>query len=126
MRSVDEWVGANDDTPVPPRVRLRVFERKGGLCHRCTRKIKPGESWTCEHLIAICNGGANRETNLDLTCGWCLPEKNAEDVAIKSEVARVRKRHLGIRKKSRMPGSRDSPYKLKIGGGVELRQPRRK
>ena len=29
-RSVAEWVGATPDTPVPPRVRLRVFERDEG------------------------------------------------------------------------------------------------
>lgn len=97
-RSVEEWIGATPDTPVPPRVRLRVFEAKHGRCHRCTRNIAAGEAWTCEHMIAIINGGENRERNLDVTCSWCLPAKNAEDVAEKSKVARVRRRHAGIKK----------------------------
>lgn len=98
MRSVPEWIGATDDTPVPDRVRTRVFIAKGGRCHSCKRKITAGESWTCEHVLALINGGENRESNLDLTCDWCLPEKNATDVAIKSKNYRVRKRHIGIKK----------------------------
>lgn len=105
MRSVGEWIGKTDDTPVPPRVRVRVFEAKGGRCHRCTRKIPAGQQWTCEHLKALINGGENRESNLDVTCDWCLPVKNAEDVAEKSKVYKRRKSHLGVKKKRRtIPG----------------------
>ncbi|MEP0323253.1 HNH endonuclease [Bauldia litoralis] len=103
-RSVSEWIGATDDTAIPPRVRLRVFDAKGGKCHSCGRKIAAGERWTCEHLIALINGGENRESNLDITCDWCLPSKNAADVAEKSKVASLRKSHLGI--KERKPGFR--------------------
>lgn len=97
-RSVPEWKGDNPDTAIPDRVRLRVFDAKGGRCHRCTRKIRAGEHWTLEHVKALINGGENREANLDLTCDWCLPEKNAEDVAEKSEINRIRRKHLGIDK----------------------------
>lgn len=100
-RSVDEWVGKSDDEDVPTRVRLRVWDRKGGRCHRCGRKIGVGDSWTCEHLVALINGGANRESNLDITCDWCLPEKNAEDVAEKSRVYRIRAKHVGAVEKSK-------------------------
>lgn len=98
-RSVPEWIGATPDTTAPPRVRLRVFERADGCCHRCARKINAGERWTLEHLKALVNGGENRESNLDVTCDWCLPEKNAEDVAEKSRVRRKRSKHVGVEKK---------------------------
>lgn len=101
-RSVPSWQGKTDDTPAPPRVRLRVFEAHGGKCHRCDRKIRPGEGWTLEHVIALINGGRNAEDNLDVTCDWCLPAKNAEDVAEKAAVYAVRSKHVLPRQPSRM------------------------
>lgn len=100
-RSVPEWCGKTDDTQAPPRVRLRVFTRCEGRCHRCGRKIGPADAWTLEHLTAIILGGQNRESNLGLTCAWCLPVKNSEDQAAKSKLAKIGKRHLSIKKPSR-------------------------
>lgn len=123
-RSVQEWIGATPDTAIPPRVRVRVFDAKGGRCHKCTREIPPAEAWTCEHLIAIINGGPNRESNLDVTCGWCLPEKNAADVAEKASVYAKRAKHLGVKKSSRpMPGSRASGLRKRFDGTVVRRTP---
>ena len=102
-RSVPEWIGKTDNTPVPDRVRIRVFDAKEGKCHSCGRKIRAGERWTCEHLVAIINGGANAERNLGLTCSLCLPAKNAADVAEKSKVADIRKKYLLPKPKSRFP-----------------------
>lgn len=96
-RSVPLWVGKTDDTAAPPRVRLRVWDRCEGKCGQCGRKIRPGEGWTLEHLIALINGGKNAEDNLGVTCDWCLPAKNAADVAVKAKTAAVRAKHLGIR-----------------------------
>ena len=118
MRTLPEWIGKTPDTQPPPRVRLRVFEAKGGKCHRCTRKIRPGESWTCEHIVAICNGGANMESNLGLTCTWCLPLKNAQDLSEKAKVYRSKKRHRGLKKKSRFACARSAKWKKKISGEV--------
>lgn len=121
-RSTEEWIGRSDDSQIPPRVRLRVWERFEGKCHKCQRKINAGETWTCEHLKALINGGSNRETNLGITCNWCLPGKNAEDVAEKSKTYKRRSKHLGLaKKKSRWPTGKDTPWKSKIGGGVERR-----
>ena len=97
VRSVPEWIGKDDDEPVPARVRLRVFDDKHGRCHRCGRKVGVGgrHDWTLEHMRALINGGKNAESNLDLTCSWCLPEKNAEDVNEKSRVYSLRSKHVG-------------------------------
>lgn len=93
-RSVPEWVGRTPDTPIPPRVRLRVWDREGGRCHRCQRKIPAGDAWIIEHRIAIINGGANAEQNLCLSCSWCKPVKDAEDVAAKAKTYAVRAKHV--------------------------------
>lgn len=117
-RTLPEWIGKTPDTAPPPRVRVRVFEAKGGRCHRCTRKIGPGDKWTLEHVNALINGGENRESNLDITCEWCLPGKNAEDVREKSIVARKKAKHIGAKKPKR-PWSK---YRKRMDGTVELRK----
>jgi 5-methylcytosine-specific restriction endonuclease McrA len=121
-RSVPEWIGKTDDDPVPPRVRLRVFLKAGGVCCECGIKIV-GRRWVCDHRKAIVNGGENRERNLGPIHEACDKTKTAADVAEKKINNRVQMKHLGIRKrKSRpMPGSRDSAFKHKIGGGWERR-----
>jgi 5-methylcytosine-specific restriction enzyme A len=101
-RAVAEWIGRTDDTPAPPRVRLRVWDACEGKCHRCRRNIPTGDAWILEHLIALINGGENRERNLCLTCSWCKPIKDAEDVAEKSKTAAVRAAHILPREPSRM------------------------
>lgn len=120
-RSVPEWIGTSDDQRAPPRVRVRVFERCQGACGQCGRKIRAGESWTLEHLKALVNGGANRESNLGVTCRNCLPAKNAADVAEKSLIARKRSKHLGIKPKSSrpIPGSKASGIRKRMNGQVE-------
>ena len=90
-RSVPEWIGKTDDTPVSPRVRLRVLERFGRRCDPaggCGWPIRPGDAWTCDHLQAIVNGGANRENNLHPLCSWCEPPKTRSDVKLKSDAYR--------------------------------------
>lgn len=119
MRSIPEWIGASDDTPIPPRVRLRVFDRDGGCCQcGCTRKIAAGENWETDHTVAIINGGENRELNLRTLLDEHHATKTKDDVREKSEVYQKRTRHLGIKRKSRMPGGRDSNIKIKMDGSV--------
>lgn len=122
MRSVEEWIGKTDDEPVPPRVRLRVFERFDGICRECSLKIR-GRRWICDHRIALINGGENRENNLGPIHEACDKIKTAADVATKSKNNRVKAKHLGINKRKGppMPGSRASSWKRKIGGSWERR-----
>lgn len=95
-RSVPEWRGASDDTAPPPRVKARVFLAHDGVCHLSGRKIRPGDVWQCDHVVAIINGGENRESNLAPALAEAHREKTAEDVAIKSKTARIRAKHLGL------------------------------
>lgn len=94
-RSVEEWIGKTDDTPVPLRVRVRVFERYEGRCYLSGRKIRGGEAWQIEHVIAIINGGQNREGNLAPALKAPHREKTDADLKIKTKIARVRAKHLG-------------------------------
>lgn len=97
-RSVPEWIGKSDDSPVPDRVRLRIFDRCGGCCHISGRRIRAGEAWDLDHIVALVNGGLHREYNLAPALIDPHREKTKEDVAEKSRVARKRKSHLGLKK----------------------------
>ena len=105
-RSVQEWFGKTPDTPVPPRVKIRVFDAFEGRCHWSGRKIFAGDKWDVDHVQALINGGENRESNLaPILRDRMHKQKTDRDVAAKSKVARIRAKHLGVRPKSpfRMP-----------------------
>lgn len=122
-RSVEEWIGKTDDSPVPPRVRLRIFERWNGTCYLSSRPIRAGERWDLDHVIALANGGEHREYNLAPVLVEPHREKTREDVALKSKVYRKKAAFLGIkRKKGRpMPGSKLSGLKKGFDGIVRRR-----
>lgn len=121
-RAVPEWKGKSDDEAVPPRVRLRVYDRAHGRCQKCTRKLQPGH-WDIDHIVAIANGGPNRESNLQALCDDpCHPLKSKQDVTEKSRTYKRRKSHVGIRKsRSPVPGSRASKWRRRMNGTVERR-----
>jgi len=121
MRTVDEWIGASPDAAIPKRVRLRVFERDNGICHISGRKIMPGDAWDLDHIVALINGGEHRESNLAPALRDKHREKTAADVAEKARTARVRAKHLGIKKPSRFACSRTSAFKKKLDGSVVRR-----
>jgi 5-methylcytosine-specific restriction protein A len=121
MRSLPEWHGSTPDAAVPPRVRLRVFERFDGTCMcGCFRKILPGERWELDHVYALINGGKHVESNLCPLLTEHHKRKTKDDVAIKAYHYKRRLAHAGIkRRKSRpMPGSRDSGWKISFGRGA--------
>jgi 5-methylcytosine-specific restriction endonuclease McrA len=101
-RAVPEWIGKTDDTAIPNRIRLRIYGN--GICAKCGRKLRPGH-WDCDHVIALKNGGENRETNLQPLCNSpCHSNKTKQDVAEKSRTYRKRSRHAGIKKRTTFRG----------------------
>src|SRR5882762_9603691 len=118
MRSVPEWHGATDDAKIPDRVKLRVFLKHDGCCSCCGRKIAPSEAWQCDHVVALVNGGEHKESNLQPLLARHHTIKTRTDVRDKSRAYESRKRHYGLRKKSKFACSRDSKWKKKIDGTV--------
>lgn len=94
-RSVDEWIGKTPDTQVPARVRLRVFERHGGVCHISGRKIKAGDAWDLEHVKPLSMGGEHRETNFAPALRDKHREKTAAEAGPRAKADRIRSKHLG-------------------------------
>jgi 5-methylcytosine-specific restriction protein A len=93
-RTVSEWIGKSDDHRAPGSVRDRILKREP-CCHLCSLPIDGTKKWDLDHVVALINGGENRESNLRPAHRKCHVEKTARDVAEKAKVAAVRKKHNG-------------------------------
>lgn len=100
-RALPEWVATHDDQAIPPRVKLRIWERCGGRCAITGKKLMPGDPYEFDHIIALANGGRHAEGNLQLVSSAAHKAKTCADLATKSKTARVRAKHLGIYPASR-------------------------
>jgi 5-methylcytosine-specific restriction protein A len=104
-RSVPEWIAKRDDDAIPPRVKDRIAADAEGRCKTCTRAITGKLRAEFDHMIPLIIGGSHRENNIQLLCHECHAAKTKLDVKLKAKVARVRKHHLGIKKRRRtIPG----------------------
>lgn len=102
-RSTPEWIGKTDETAAPSRVKARIVLAQEGVCAcGCGMKLgAAGEGIEFDHIIALINGGENREANLRALRRPCHAIKTRADVAEKAKVARVRAKHLGLGPKRR-------------------------
>lgn len=99
-RSIPEWVAKNPDQSIPPRVKLRVWERCGGRCALTGKKLMPGDPYDFDHIVALVNGGRHAEDNLQVVSRDAHKVKTREDLDEKSKVYRIRAKHLGLWKSS--------------------------
>ena len=116
-RKVPEWIGKTDDTAIPPRVKLRIFETYDGKCYQTGRKLSAGE-YDFDHVLALCNGGQNREGNLAPIYRPAHREKTKLDVAQKAKDRRVKMKHMGINTKTKGPTLNGRAIKKKLDGSV--------
>lgn len=98
MRTRVLWVANTDDDPIPPRVKLRIFEKFDGRCACCGRKIRAGERWELDHIVALINGGAHEEANLQPLLTEHHKNKTKADIAQKSKSYEKRRKHVGVRR----------------------------
>lgn len=105
-----------------------ALERAESLCEglrtngeRCNGALTIGK-YHFDHIIPDAIGGDNSLSNCAVLCIACHKVKTTKrDIPIIAKAKRGNDKHLGIRKKSRFPGSRDSRLKKKISGEVVLR-----
>ena len=118
-RDVPEWIGAKPDSAIPPRVKLRVWERQDGRCALTGKKIMPGDAWEVDHIVALINGGENREGNLQVVLATAHKVKTRADVDAKVKAVRLKQKHLGMRPPKR--GLSHPTLRRKMNGQVEQR-----
>lgn len=102
-RSVPEWIADHPDQAIPPRVKLRVWERCKGRCALTGKKLRPGDEYDFDHIVALGNGGEHREKNLQVVGRAAHRLKTARDVAQKAKADRIRAKHLGLYPPSKTP-----------------------
>ena len=119
-RELPEWIGRTDDSKVPPRVRQRIFEREGGICHITGQKIAPGDAWQLDHRVPLILGGSHKESNLFPALVEPHKRKTATEMKVKSKIARIAKKHMGIKKEKTFGLSKR--FKRRIDGRVVDRE----
>ena len=118
MRSVPEWIGKTDDTPIPPRVKLRIFEQYRGRCNNCGLSIRGSLLPAFDHIVSLVNAGENRESNIQLLCSACHGTKTATDVHTKSVTYNKRAKRLKLKRRKLIPGSKGSGFRKRMDGTV--------
>lgn len=103
-RAIEEWVGKTPDTPAPARVILRVFLRQSRRCAVTGRTIRPGDSRRVDHIIPLKQGGANKESNLQIILDEPHKEKTAIEADQNAKVERIQKKHYGLKQPSKSWG----------------------
>jgi 5-methylcytosine-specific restriction protein A len=97
-RAVPEWIGANASTPIPKRVKDRIWMREGGRCYLTGRKINAlKDAFQFEHVTPVgLDGSGNRESNIRLALTEPHAAKSKKDNARIDKADRTRQKHLGI------------------------------
>lgn len=78
-------------------MRVRIFDRAGGVCHLCKLPINAtrGEKWHVEHIKPLWEGGSDDETNMAPSHIDCHATKTGEEATPRAKGTRQRARHIG-------------------------------
>ena len=82
----------------PARVKLAAWERAGGRCENCSRKLYPGDMHY-DHAIPDGSGGEPVLDNCAVLCRSCHGAKTRRDMVAVAKGKRVQQRHLGIKRR---------------------------
>jgi 5-methylcytosine-specific restriction protein A len=75
--------------------RVRLFDLHGGACHICNEKIRVGEAWELEHIVAWELTRDDSDGNVKPAHKDCHKTKTAVDVANIRKADRIRAKHIG-------------------------------
>ena len=100
--------------------KLAAWQRDGGRCVHCGKKLGPGDAIEYDHRIRCEIEPDNSLSNCDTLCGPCHSFKTHKvDAPAAAKSRSVRARHVGAASPKRpMQGSRGSKWKKKLSGEV--------
>mgnify|MGYP003385602190 CR=1 FL=1 len=77
-----------------PQRMARIFAARDGRCYRCTKKLRPGDDYDFDHVIALENGGTDDDENIAPCCDGCHTEKTSTDHATAGKGRRRYSKHV--------------------------------
>lgn len=101
--------------------RVKLFEARKGICEHCKGKIMVGEAWDHSHTIPLELGGADDESNWNISHRKCHRHHTASvDVPTIAKAHRREANHIGASAPSRnpIPGGRRTPWKMTFSKGA--------
>lgn len=110
-RAVAEWIGKTPDTPIPPRVKVRILRRQNHKCGITGAPIPPGVTPDYDHTIALINGGQNRESNIRAVLPDPHKVKSKNDVAEKVKTDAMTIKAFGLASPKQKIPNRPKPEK---------------
>lgn len=110
----------------PASVRKAAWARCDGRCEDCGREItgRPGDRPEYDHDIPDALGGKPDLENCRVRCKACHGAKTrTEDMPRIAKAKRLEAERFGLRAaKRRLPGGKDSAWKMKVGGSWVRRE----
>jgi 5-methylcytosine-specific restriction protein A len=96
---MNEPVTIEPRKPLTRKQRVEAHDLHGGICCVCGLPIPRGEPFIDEHIIPLGIGGSNEQSNRGMAHLPCAKAKTRKDQNMIAKAARVRAKHLGIRKR---------------------------
>lgn len=94
-RPKKEWIGKTPTSRIPPDVKLRIVKTWKETCH-CTGLKITTQTPDFDHLIALEDGGENRESNLRPALPTGHRVKTAIENSNRDRADRMAKKKLGL------------------------------
>lgn len=102
-RAVPEWIGRNDNAMPGKNVRDRISLQTGDACAECQKPFGPTNRPHCDHILALADGGENRERNMQMLCTECHLRKTSKEATARAKTRSIRAKHLGLDKSITAP-----------------------
>lgn len=99
-----EWVGRRPESMPGQTVLFRLHAKQGGTCACGCGQIMNFnvDKIDCDHIVALIDGGENRESNCQLLLNACHKAKTAQEAGARSEERKHKaKAFTSLRGKSR-------------------------
>lgn len=122
-RAIPEWQGRTDDSAIPEKVALRVFEAYDRKCFLCGNLIRPGDGLDIHHKTPLIDGGRHAESNLVPVHRKCHRLQTAQEAHDRTEHRDTVKSHYGIKRKSRLRSRGFTPAPPQLTASRPIRKP---